>query len=93
MLYEILNRHVPICHKRVKSNPFPWITPTIKQLIRTRDYHKKKAIKFNLTIHWRKYQLLRNKVNILLRRSKANFFHNGLKIVQNRKILQNRGRL
>ena len=48
-----------------------------KRLIRTRDYYKKKAIKLNSTIHWRKYQLLRNKVNIQLRRSKANFFHNG----------------
>ena len=77
MFNEILNRHAPIRHKRVKSSPIPWITPAIKQLIRTRDYYKNKAIKFNSTIHWRKYQLLRNKVNIQLRRSKGNFFHNG----------------
>ena len=54
MFNEILNRHAPIRHKHVKSNPIPWITPAIKQLIRTRHYYKKKAIKFNLTIHWRK---------------------------------------
>ena len=37
MFYEILNKHAPIRHKRVKSNPIPWITPAIKQLIRNRD--------------------------------------------------------
>ena len=76
MFNEILNRHAPSRHNRVKSNPISWITPAVKQLIRTRDYYKKKAIKFNSTIQWRKYQLLRNKVNIQLRRSKANFVHN-----------------
>ena len=30
MFYEILNRHAPIRHKLVKSNPIPWITPSIK---------------------------------------------------------------
>lgn len=73
--YEVLNRHAPIRHRRLKSNTIPWITPIIKQLIRARDYHKKKAIKCNSTIHWSKYQALRNRVNIQLRKSKANFFH------------------
>ena len=49
-----------------------------KQLIRARDYHKKKAIKCNSSIHWSKYKALRNKVNIELRRSKANFFKSEL---------------
>ena len=62
--YEILKIHAPIRHKRVKSNPIPWITPAIKQLITAPDYHKKKAVKWNSTIHWSKYQALRNKVNI-----------------------------
>ena len=72
MFYEILNTHAPIRHKRLKYNPIPWITPIIKQLIRARDYHKKKAVKCNSSIHWSKYKALRNKVNIQLRRSKAN---------------------
>ena len=77
MSHEILNRHAPIRQKRVKFNRIPWITPAIKLLVRTKDYYKKKAIKFNSTIDWKKYQLLKDKVNIQLRSSKDNFFHNG----------------
>lgn len=44
MFYEILNMHAPICQKRVKSFPIPWITfcYTIKQPIRARDSHMHK---------------------------------------------------
>ena len=49
--YEILKIRTPIRHERVRSNPIPWITPVIKQLIRVRDYDKKKAVKWNSTIH------------------------------------------
>jgi hypothetical protein len=44
--YEILNKHAPIRQRRTKANLVPWITPAIKQLMRNRDYHKKKAIRF-----------------------------------------------
>jgi hypothetical protein len=43
--------------------------------MRSRDYHKKKAINYNSKIHWDKYKSLRNKANIQLRESKAKFYH------------------
>ena len=61
---EILNKHAPLHNKRIRSRQSRWITPAIKKLLRDRDFHKKKAIKFNSRYHWGKYQNLRNKVNI-----------------------------
>jgi hypothetical protein len=43
--------------------------------MRSRDHHKKKAIKYNSKIHWDKYKSLQNKANIQLRESKAKFYH------------------
>ena len=42
LLLDALNRHAPICHKRIRNNSVPWINPQIKQLMRKRDYHKNK---------------------------------------------------
>ena len=46
-------QYAPLQLRRTKANPVPWITPTIKQLMREMDYHKK-AKKSNSTIHWEK---------------------------------------
>ena len=43
---DTLNRHAPIQHKRTPRNSVPWITQRIKALMRNRDYHKKRAIKY-----------------------------------------------
>ena len=40
LLLDTLNRHAPICHKRIRNNSVPWTNPQIKQLMRIRDYHK-----------------------------------------------------
>ncbi len=42
LLLDALNRHAPLRHKRIRNNPVPWINPQIKELMRKRDYHKKK---------------------------------------------------
>jgi hypothetical protein len=70
---EILNRHAPLCNKRVRSRQSRWITPAIKQLMRNRNFHKK-AIKFNSRYQWSKYQNLRNKVNIEMKLAKSHFY-------------------
>jgi hypothetical protein len=38
---EVLNRHAPLVHKRVKSSSLSWLNSSIKRLMYTRDYHKK----------------------------------------------------
>jgi hypothetical protein len=72
IFYEILNKHAPV---RTKANSVPWITPAIKRLMRNRDYHKKKAIRFISSIHWDKYKSLRNRVNKQMRKSKIDVNH------------------
>ena len=52
LLLDALNRHAPICHKRIRNNSVPWINPQIKQLMRKRDYHKKQAIKHDSETQW-----------------------------------------
>jgi hypothetical protein len=44
--------------------------------MRLRDYHKKKAVKFNSQFHWEKYRETRNKLNLSLRATKRNYFCN-----------------
>ena len=61
---ETLNRHAPIRHKITRRNSVPWITPRIKDLMRNRDYHKKRAIKYASQTHWESFKKLRNEVNI-----------------------------
>ena len=56
--------------RRLKAKSVPWITPAIKQLMRNRDYHKKKAIRYNSSIHWDKYKSIRNRVNNQMRKLK-----------------------
>ena len=71
---DTLNRHAPIQHKRTRRNSFPWITPHIKALMRNRDYHKKRAIKYASQTHWESFKKLRNEVNIQMRNAKSIFF-------------------
>ena len=53
---QVLNRHAPFRRMRIRGNSLPWITPNIKNLMRARDFHKKKAAKFNSQLHWAKYK-------------------------------------
>ena len=43
------------------------IPPHNKHLMRNRDYHKKRAIKYASQNHWESFKKLRNKVNIQMR--------------------------
>jgi hypothetical protein len=42
---EVLNRHAPLIHKRVRSSSLPWLNSSIKRQMYTRDYHKKQFVK------------------------------------------------
>ena len=44
--------------------------------MRLRDYHKKRAVKFNSQFHWDKFRETRNKLNSSLRTTKRNYFCN-----------------
>ena len=44
--------------------------------MRERDFHLKLAKKFGSEVHWEKYKTIRNKVNSVIRKAKANVFKN-----------------
>ena len=51
-----LNEHAPIRRVKLKSRPNPYITPEIRQLMRTRDKWHKSAIKTKDRLHWNAYR-------------------------------------
>ena len=67
---EALNRHTPIIDKSLKHNSVPWINSCIKKLIKSRDFVKKRAKKYNSRIHWDKYKIERNAVNLELKKAR-----------------------
>ena len=41
----------PVVNRRVCGRSLPWLTPSIEDLMKKRDYHHKKAIKTNKELH------------------------------------------
>ncbi len=84
---QTLDRHAPFRCMRTRGNSLPWITPNIKNLMRARYVHKKKAVKFNSQLHWAKYKDTRNKVNSELYKAKKKvIFTTNLRFVLRLKI-------
>ena len=61
-LLDTLNEHAPVKRIKVKSRPNPFITPEIKQLMKTRDSWQKKARKTNDKLHWNAFRFFRQEV-------------------------------
>ena len=76
---EALDRHAPLIYKSIKHNSVPWINSIIKKLIRSRDYHKKRAKKYNSQVDWDKYKSERNKVNSEMKRAKTVYYQTRIK--------------
>ena len=72
------NSYAPAVNRRVRGRSLPWITPTIKDLMKKRDYHHKKSIKTKKELHWSSYKRLRNAVWMKLRKEKASYYSNQL---------------
>ena len=62
LFLEILNDHAPIKRIKIKSGPNPFITPEIRQLMKTRDTWHKRAIKTKDKLHWNAYRFFRQEV-------------------------------
>ena len=43
LLLEVLDKHAPLQHKKIRTKRVPWITSAIKELINARDKLKRKA--------------------------------------------------
>ncbi|XP_022792245.1 uncharacterized protein LOC111331405 [Stylophora pistillata] len=62
LFLDVLNDHVPIKRVKIKSRPNPFISPEIRQLMRTRDDWHKRAIKTKDRLHWNTYRFFRQEV-------------------------------
>ena len=71
---DVLDKHAPLQHKKIRSKKAPWITNDIKNLMNTRDKFKRKAILTNNKNEWLNFRLTRNKVNIKLRNAKKDYY-------------------
>ena len=62
LFLEVLNQHAPVRRVKIRSKPNPFITPEIRQLMRTRDQWRKLAGKTNDPLHWNGYRFFRQEV-------------------------------
>ena len=74
LFLEVLDKHAPLQHKKIRSNKVPWMTGDIKKLMNTRDNFKRKAILTNNENEWLNFKTTRNKVNIELRNAKRDYY-------------------
>lgn len=73
LFMSIVDSNAPVLTRRVRGRSLPWITPTIKDLMKRRDYHHRKAIHTNNELHWSSYKRLRNAVSMKLRKENLLF--------------------
>ena len=59
-----------------KHAPLPWLTCEIRELMRKRDFHHKRAQKQKSTEEWVKYKELRNKTTRFIRNAKQDYYSN-----------------
>ena len=63
----MLNYHAPFKRTKIKTRPNPFITQGIKQLMKTRDQWKTKALKTMDKLHWNAYRFFRQEVKLEVR--------------------------
>ena len=76
LLFKVVNKHIPLCHKRIRKNACPWITDDIVHLMKQRDHAHKVAILTKDDELWSTYKTLKNKVTHLIRKSKKEYHCN-----------------
>ena len=62
LFLEVLSQHAPVKRVKIRSKPNPFITPEIRQLMRTRDQWRKLAGKTSDPFHWNGYRFFRQEV-------------------------------
>ena len=86
---KITNQHAPLKKKRVRQKQSPWLTVELINEMRKRDYLKKKACKSNSTEIWTEFKNKKNKVNIMIKKCKQNYFSEQLNTKNTKKIWEN----
>ena len=73
-LGNVIDQHVPLDTKRVRASTLPCLTSETRALMRSRDFHHKRAQKTQADREWRAYRDLRNKTTSLIRKSKREYY-------------------
>ena len=71
---DVADKHAPIKRSRIKGTKTPWLTAKLKDAMRDRDYHHRKAIKSNSEFHWNMYKKLKCLVTKQVKKSKADYY-------------------
>ena len=74
MFNDVINKHIPKKSKCVRAAPSPWLNNDIFKHMSKCDYLHIKAIRSNDTSDWNAYNLYRNKVTTMIRKSKETYF-------------------
>ena len=78
LLLTLADCNAQVVNRRVSGRSLPWISLTIKDLMKKRDCHPKKAIKTNKELHWSSYKRLSKALSMKLRNGKASYYSNQL---------------
>ncbi|XP_028416157.1 uncharacterized protein LOC114539748 [Dendronephthya gigantea] len=79
----VADRHAPPITRKVRSEHAPWITREIKNLMHRRDFLKRKSVKTGSKQIHDAFRKARNELNILIKRTKTNYFTNTLNNCEN----------
>ena len=80
----VADKHAPPITRRVRSEYAPWITKDIKNMIHHRDFLKRKAAKTGSQQLHDAFTKVRNKLNKLIKRTKADYFTKSLNKCENK---------
>ena len=67
LFLDVLDEHAPIKRIKIKFRFYPFVTPEIKQLMKTTDRWHRKAIQTNDKLCWNRYRFFRQEVKRELR--------------------------
>ena len=70
---NIVDKHMPLCEKRIRKKACPWINEEIIETMHQRDHAHDVALNMRDNASWNMYKELKNKVNHLLRKEKKKY--------------------
>ena len=80
---QILDRHAPVKKVKIRSRPNPFITPEIRELMRTRDKWKKLAHRSNDPLAWAGFRNYKREVKREIRIAEREFVRDQIANNQN----------
>ena len=76
LFLNVLDEHAAVKQIKIKSRPNPFITPEIRQLMKTRDKWHKSAIRTKDKMHWNAYRFFRQEVKREIRLAEKEYVCN-----------------